>query len=516
MKTLWLAALVLLIVPAGRLMAQEGPVAPAESGTPAAASDWKARLDLPPDELQAQVVKILRTTNKAQINRYVGKVYDFKNVNPGAINNYFHNVLEREEGACYTFVGQDGESGKILVICPEYQIPYFDQLCKDLDRHKLDSAPGSKYVYKQLKHRSAADSRFVNIVRQYATANGVVIGDVETNAMFLFDAPSGCEYAVKYLDEYLDTPTPVVDIRVRIFEVEVNNDGTLGLDWEDYKNGPYQNMLVGVLNYQSLDAGGYTDSSNAPKSSADLHRRTYTQYGLIDFQYPSAYFDLLVEKGKARVVTETTLTTSSDKPAVLFTGEQVLYYAKTDNVDTLERRVEGQQAPVRIPVEIQPHYHNAAGVVVEALDTGVRLIVRPIVGTDSVDLDVNAAVISLLGFAENGQPLLASRQADTAVTVKNGQEVVLGGLTRERQGRTSYKIPILGKLPVIGWLFGGETEILQKTMLVMVIQPTVNSTFNNLTPADDAVMAQSTGSAAPAIPAADWGFDMWLLDSDEK
>lgn len=495
-----------ILIISGWLGAQETSSAP----------DWKSLLDLPPDELQTQVVKILRTTNKAQINRYVGKVYDFKNVNPAAINNYFHNALEREEGSAYTFMGPDGESGKILVICPEYQIPYFDQVTKDLDRTKLDSAPGSKYVYKQLKHRSAADASFIAVARQYATANSVVLGDTETNAIFIFDAPSGGDYAVKYLDEYLDTPTPVVDIRVKIFEIDVNNDGTFGLDYEDYKNGPYQNMLVGVYNHQALDVGHHSDSSNAPKDRADMYRRTNAQYGLIDFQYPSAYFDMLVEKGKARVVTETMLSTSSNKAANLFTGEQVLYYSEVDNVDTWRRTVEGQQAPLRIPVEVAPNLHNAAGVIVEALSSGVRLNVLPIVGTEKIDLNVNAAVVSIQGFTESGDPMLNSRQADTVVTVKNGQEVVLGGLTRERQGRTSYKIPVLGKLPVIGWIFGGETDILQKTMLVMVIQPTVNNTFNNITPEQEAIIAQSTGAVKPDLPAASYGFDMWLLDSGDK
>ncbi|MFH0945646.1 MAG: hypothetical protein V2A76_10650, partial [Planctomycetota bacterium] len=56
------------------------------SGVAAAqpASD-NANLNLSPDEIRTNLVKILRTSNKAQTNRYVPKVYNFQNVNPYAV-----------------------------------------------------------------------------------------------------------------------------------------------------------------------------------------------------------------------------------------------------------------------------------------------------------------------------------------------------------------------------------------------------------------------------------------------
>ncbi|MCX7765817.1 MAG: hypothetical protein N2246_03815, partial [Candidatus Sumerlaeia bacterium] len=167
----------------------------------------KSLVDMAPDELPTNLVKVLRTTNKAQVNQYVAKVYDFNNVNPNEVANFIANGLEVEEGGIYTFVHPDGNKGKMLVICPKYQIPWLDKVCQELDRTKLTSAPGSAYKYYRLKHRSAADANFLSVVQRYtgfATNREVgaptdpyfpVITDSETIALLSFDVPSGADYA---------------------------------------------------------------------------------------------------------------------------------------------------------------------------------------------------------------------------------------------------------------------------------------------------------------------------------
>ncbi|NJL73098.1 MAG: type II and III secretion system protein [Candidatus Competibacteraceae bacterium] len=461
--------------------------------------------ELPPalaavEELRDEhLVKILRTSNKAQVNRYVGKVYTFQHVNPGQINNYFHSALFREEGAAYTFVGPDGESGKIMVICPEYQLPFFDGLARDLDKPSLTSAPGSAYIYQQLRHRSAADPQFLTVAQQYASDNSVVIGDMETNAIFIWDSPSGADYLTTALAAFLDSPTPVVDTEVTIYEIDLNNDGRIGLDYEDYKNGPYQNALVSVYDFDKIK-GWQGDRDN----DVSFSRESNTV--LVNLQYPSAYFDLLVNKGKARIVTQTRIVTSSRKPATLFTGEQILYYSTDSNDNTWVRTVEGETADLKVPAD--------AKLGIGAVDAGVKVVLLPIVGEDAIELSVEAASVSITGFGQDGEPVLASRRADSVVTVPNGEEAILGGLTRERRGRSTYKVPLLGSLPVVGYLFGGETEIVQKSMMVIVLKPTIDVGFMNVTADDAALMSIVTGETEPELPSAEYGFDMWLLDSE--
>ena len=52
------------------------------------AASW---VSVAPDDMPTHVVKVLRTTNKAQINQYVAKVFDFYDVNPHEIDNFIAN-----------------------------------------------------------------------------------------------------------------------------------------------------------------------------------------------------------------------------------------------------------------------------------------------------------------------------------------------------------------------------------------------------------------------------------------
>lgn len=498
MKRHLLTGLGLLALAGGTLILGAGNVQAQEEKNPL--------LNVAPDEMKTHVVKILRTSNKAQINRYVGRVYDFENVNPGAVNNYFHSALEAEEGAAYTFVGPDGASGKIMVICPEYQLSYFDTLVGSLDRSEITSAPGSKYLYKQLKHRSAADPDFLAVMRQYASANSVVLGDTETNAVFCWDSPSGGEHFETNLDEFLDLPTPVVKTTVKIYEVNLTNDGRIGLDYHDFKNGPWQNMVVGTYNNSDLNA----HSSNGSSLDRTIRNKSY----IVNLQLPSAYIDFLVEKGKARVVTESEIITSNRQPGSIYTGEQVLYYQKDEDYKTYKRTVTAETTSRAMEGDIRGNI-NAGGIVVGAIDTGVKLNVTPIIGKEAIELNIETSVVSLMGFQETGEPILNSRRAQTIVTVKDGEQITLGGMTRERQGDNSYKMPFLGDLPVLGYMFGGQADSITKTMLVMIVQPTIDNTFSNMDEKAEDIIAVTTREKDPEIPAAAYGFDMYLLDSEK-
>lgn len=497
-------------------------------------------VDMAPDEMPTHVVKVLRTTNKAQINSYVAKVYDFKNVNPNQIANFIANGLELEEGGIYTFVHPDGDKGKMLVICPKYQLPWIDKVCADLDRPQLTSAPGSKYIYYRLKHRNAADPDFLAVLGNYISANGIVWPDIETNSVLLFDSPSGADYAAKALDEYLDSPTPQVNIDVCIYEIDLKNDGTLGLDYEMWKNGPgaalfaaqitgkyvtsrYNNVAFGppppFMNTLPPVLGG-----NLPKNFR--YRDWYRGYGY-RLEYPSSFFDFLVEKGKARILVDTKVSACNASQAMICSNEFISYFRTyhaqvgsgytavlsesppiVSGYDTGDvgfvRTVNSAQAP--LSVEGLPHLG------IDMVESGISLEVTPIIGQEDINLELVAKVSNHIGWASNGEPLLKSFQINNEFRVKNNEQILIGGLTRERLIKSAKKIPILGDLPVIGWVFGGETDYLQKSILVVALTPSIITDFSGKTAVDDNIMAKATGKTPVKIPSVKVGFDQYLLD----
>ncbi len=92
---------------------------------------------------------------------------------------------------------------------------------------------------------------------------------------------------------------------------------------------------------------------------------------------------------------------------------------------------------------------------------GVRLEITPYVRSDGkIDLLVNVSISEV----EGSYPVITQnrRAATTRVVLEDGQTLVIGGLTRETEAKTVEKLPILGDLPIIGWLFRTES-ITQET-----------------------------------------------------
>lgn len=291
-------------------------------------------LDLAPNEMLNRNVRILRTTNKAQLNRYVPVAYSFNNVNPFAVRRFLNRAIESEDGGLFTFVSPEGNSGRILAMIPEYQIPALDKLVAATDRADLTSSSGTMRAYVQLKHRRAdlSDIDFLNNFGIYLTVNGdEIIIDPEQNAVFIEDAPSGTEWLLAALEEELDLPTPQVLASVNVYEVDGTNNARLGNDYIAWKNGPGQNLFA----FGAFWEDGETDVFNGPFNSStgkvaptvngDFDAEGYNF--AFNFEHSSAFFDFLVQEGQAEVLTKAKLAALNTRTARITAGDQLLYYA---------------------------------------------------------------------------------------------------------------------------------------------------------------------------------------------
>ncbi|NQU42787.1 hypothetical protein HQ520_05845 [bacterium] len=429
-----------------------------------------------PANQKDQVVKILRTTNKAQTNRFVCAALEFKNVNPYNLVNFFWSATSREEGGVYSFSHPDGNSGYLVVICPEYQLPSLRQLAKDLDRPGVNSGPGSKYIYYRMQHRNIADPSFRAAASWYLGQSGLLVPDQETNSVLIFDAATGASTMEKALIEYLDKPLRQTDLGVKIYDVAANNDGTLGLDFAAWKNGPGQLLGATRLN------GAYFHTSGGGQGHFNDSRFAF----ILD--YPSQFFDFLVEKGKAQTLTDTTIRASSGRPAVLETVDKVLHYqVSTDapnNPLIPDVVIRDPQSGAEIAT-VQSRTVNSETAsntgIVDFINSstgqpiykkiGVSLALVPDIGDEVTNIETYLYVSSIKGYQSDGLPILDAVDVVGNQAIQNGKEAVFGGLQRVQTIKRTRKVPILGSLPVLGYLFGGEISSQKKSIIVASIKP---------------------------------------------
>lgn len=116
------------------------------------------------------------------------------------------------------------------------------------------------------------------------------------------------------------------------------------------------------------------------------------------------------------------------------------------------------------------------------LDTGVKLFVAPrVVGTQTValNIDVEASqqsgnqVVLVSNEQEVGVPIISTRGAHTVVYLQPGQAVILGGLISERTVERERKVPILGDIPLLGYLFKSQQSIKEQTNVLFFIRPRI-------------------------------------------
>ena len=93
-------------------------------------------------------------------------------------------------------------------------------------------------------------------------------------------------------------------------------------------------------------------------------------------------------------------------------------------------------------------------------------------------LDISPVLTSLvetrISPSENTTaPVLDIKQASTLVRVRSGTTIVLGGLMQDEDATTTRKVPLVGDVPLLGYLFRGKVHYKAKKELVISITPTI-------------------------------------------
>jgi general secretion pathway protein D len=116
---------------------------------------------------------------------------------------------------------------------------------------------------------------------------------------------------------------------------------------------------------------------------------------------------------------------------------------------------------------------------IERKDIGIILNVTPSISPDGfVRMEVSPEISQVSQRTTQITqdflaPIIQQRKVTTTVTVKDGQTVVIGGLMQSLADHRQTKVPFLGDIPVVGWLFRTKQDQEQKTQLLVILTPKV-------------------------------------------
>ncbi len=124
---------------------------------------------------------------------------------------------------------------------------------------------------------------------------------------------------------------------------------------------------------------------------------------------------------------------------------------------------------------------------IQGIDVGTHIKVTPWTGESGEVAITIAPEVSTIVELERatGLPTVSTRRASTTVRVKDGETVVIGGLTQQQDYYTRRKIPVLGDLPLLGPVFRSKSKNTTKTDLVILITPRILTDSGHLPNAEE-------------------------------
>jgi general secretion pathway protein D len=148
--------------------------------------------------------------------------------------------------------------------------------------------------------------------------------------------------------------------------------------------------------------------------------------------------------------------------------------------DNREARIQiGNQVPIvtsETPVSTTGTVGTSVSRTIQYKDTGVILKIKPLInesGLVTLDLSQEVSDYFLQTIYGSEYPVITKREASTNLVAQDGETIVVGGLIQDNFSRTKEGLPLLSKIPLLGWLFSNTTDSTKRTEVIMLLTPLV-------------------------------------------
>ncbi|MCK4282786.1 MAG: hypothetical protein KAX44_00605 [Candidatus Brocadiae bacterium] len=460
------------------------------------------------------VVKVLRVNQKNLVNDYVVGVFPINHAHPKEIRALFRMITYKEGGRAEVIRDKVGKKAFLQVICPKYMLPYIQKALVALDESWVkEDIDGSKQIYYKAKFRDVAN---INDIAEVPGGGDGETTEVDRahNAIFKRGEPYRMK---KWLStaETVDVFPPQIVLDASVYEVELTNDVKLGLDYVAWKCGPGSNLFHfaywgfhGTQKARNLTADGSFDplfpARQLVSGAERLGARGRGHYAALNFLLSAEYLDFMVRKGRARLVTGGRLNVRHGESGTLELADQVIHFRRDPDGEHI---ASGSACPV-----------EETCVDTDAATIGLVMEVTPRIGLETTQLEYELVVEDIVGNTPDGHPMTRVNVCMGTVLCRDGMPLCVGGLRRSEGVKSTAKMPFLGSLPVLGWLFGGEQNADHQTELVVVLTPQIilhSEVDKELArPEDKKVRAQAARKMPLRMLKTEYGFDQWLLEKN--
>jgi len=271
----------------------------------------------------------------------------------------------------------------------------------------------------------------------------------------------------------LDRRSKQVFVQVLIAEVSLDKSRDLGLQGAVIGGGVLNKYLTVAGLYDPLGTltslGTVLNAASGSTLSPNISPSPVNVAGILQ---------ALDKNGLVNILSTPNILTSDNKEAEINVGENVPFQGSTtqSTISTITS--------------------------VERKDVGINLKIKPQISEgDYIRMDISQEISAVKSSKGQAIDLVTTkRSAKTSIVVKNMETVVIGGLIQDQESETVSKVPFLGDIPGLGWLFKTTNKTRQKTNLMILLTPHIVKEGADLTRVTDEQRQRFGDSAREVKP----------------
>lgn len=434
------------------------------------------RVDL---DKETDAVHFIRDNNDPRV---ITKTYELKHAEPYALRSFLGDMVRTKRVAgSYTGVEtikyEDG-TALLFVSAEEYRFKDhangmgIDSIVERLDKPGILHSSGQpKYIYFPNNVPAKTLQTMVKNVGMNVSGDQTeLIGgkdkvqvDPDLNCLFFNTA----SYSRKNIEEMLrkyDVPLPEIRIKFNVYELYLENDDKLGVDFQAWKNNEGVNLFSTGARFR--DNWSATYGAGYVSRNAGSERTSFFNFNP---KWNTRYLDFLTSKGKAKVAHSGELTVRQNTSSSFQRKTELFYIDLT--VPAKENKLEEWVDKI---LNIMPAKHDTQETVTRnPVSFGFEMSVKTLTITpEAAVIDVKLKNSSLIGYQSSGAPRIQEgNEVSTNVMISTSRNnFVIGGLEKQEVVRGSAGVPFLKDIPVLGYLFQTESESTHKSQLVLTAE----------------------------------------------
>jgi general secretion pathway protein D len=398
-----------------------------------------------------------------------------------------NSIFQQQKGTLAPIkIVSDERANAVIILATENDTVRVKELVNLMDK-EIPKGSGMIRVY-YLQHAKAEDLAKVltTLPQQTKAAEGKVsalsktvqiVADKATNSLII-TADAADYLVIEDVIKKLDIARPMVYLEALIMEVNTSKNFTVGVEWMGANDISSDGKTYGYVAGGSSGAGGKynvlsgltaTPSQATPGSlPAGLSFGVIGQAisistgagGSVIFPNLAAFIQAYQSDSDLRILSTPQLLTLDNEEAEISVGSNIPYVTR-------------QERSVSLTGTDYSNY--------DYKDIGVSLKVTPMINKEGfIRLKIEQVVTKLDTQTQEIQtgvkilaPTTLKRTAKTTVTVRSGDTVVIGGMIEDQSSSGISKVPFLGDIPLLGWLFKSKSTTGSKTNLFVFITPRI-------------------------------------------